>query len=272
MGDVKWIRLATQIFDNRKIKQIEKMPDGDSIIVIWFKLLCLAGNVNNCGMISFTSELPYTEDMLATEFNIPQQKLQTLKLALITFQNFGMIEIIDNVFYISSWEKYQNVEGLEKIREQTKNRVAKHRENQKSLVCNVTSNANVTQCNAIELELEEDKEIDINIKKEIKHKFGEFDHVRLKESESNKLIAELGQEIFDKCIKKLDEYIQETGKKYKDHNLTIRRWVIEAVKSPNKPSSVKAVPKPNKFNNAPEREYTPVDMELLEKRLLNKEL
>lgn len=39
MADVKWIKIATDIFDNRKIKQIEAMPKGEAIIVIWIKLI-----------------------------------------------------------------------------------------------------------------------------------------------------------------------------------------------------------------------------------------
>ena len=111
--------------------------------------------------------------------------------------------------------------------------------------------------------------IDID-KKEIKHKFGEFDHVRLKESESNKLIAELGQETFDKCIKKLDEYIQETGKKYKDHNLTIRRWVIDAVKQPEKAQSKLQPKSTNKFNNFPQRSYTAEEYAAVERAAMNR--
>lgn len=125
MPEVRWIKIVTDIFDNRKIRQIEKMPEGDAIIVIWLKLLCLAGKVNDEGFICLTEEVPYTEDMLATEFNKP---IQIVKLALVTFQKFGMIEVIDSVYKVSSWEKYQNVDGLEKIREQTRLRVAKHRE------------------------------------------------------------------------------------------------------------------------------------------------
>jgi predicted phage replisome organizer len=111
MADVQWIKIATQIFDNRKIKQIEKMPEGDAIIVVWFKLLCLAGTSNKNGMIFFTDEIPYTEEMLATEFGMEQQqRFNVLRLALNTFERFKMIEIIDNIFYISSWEKYQNID------------------------------------------------------------------------------------------------------------------------------------------------------------------
>ena len=121
MAEIKWIKIVTNIFDNRKIKQIETLPDGDTIIVIWFKLLCLTGQINDNGCVYLTQEVPYTEEMLSTEFNRP---LKTIQLAMRTFQAFGMIEIIDNIYHISNWENYQNVEGMEKVREQTRQRVA----------------------------------------------------------------------------------------------------------------------------------------------------
>ena len=168
MSDVKWIKIATDIFDNRKIRMIESMPDGDAIIVIWVKLLCLAGNVNDKGFIYLTQEIPYTDQMLSVQFGKP---LSTVQLALKTFKEFGMIEIVDDMLHISSWEKYQNVDGMEKIREQTRKRVADYRERKalesKSEVCNATCNATVTQCNALDIELDKEKEIDIERDKEL---------------------------------------------------------------------------------------------------------
>ena len=143
MAEVKWIKLATDIFDNKKIRQIESMPEGESIIVIWLKLLCLAGNVNENGSLYFTPEIPYTEQMLATQFNRP---LMTVQLALKTFMEFHMIDVIDDVLHVSAWEKYQNVDSLEKIKEQNRIRQSKWREKQKALPSNANSNddSNVT--------------------------------------------------------------------------------------------------------------------------------
>jgi chromosomal replication initiator protein len=47
--------------------------------------------------------------MLATVFNRP---LTTIQLALRTFEEFGMIEIVNDVIHVSNWEKYQNVDVL----------------------------------------------------------------------------------------------------------------------------------------------------------------
>lgn len=151
MAEVKWIKLYTDVFDNRKIKQIEYMPESDALINIWFRLLCLCGKVNDNGLIYLTPEVPYTEEMLAKEFN---KDITVIRLALSVFEKFGMLEIIDDIYCISNWEKYQNIEGMEKIKEQTRLRVANYRE-RKRLECNVT--LPVTLRNATDIDIEEDK-------------------------------------------------------------------------------------------------------------------
>lgn len=157
-SEVKWIKLHTDIFDNRKIRQLEKLPDGDSLIVIWLKLLVLAGNVNDSGTIYLTKDIPYTDQLLSIQFSRP---LATVQFALDMFQKLGMIEIVDNLIYVSNWEKYQNTDELERIREQTKARVARYREKQKLLSgSNVTVTLPVTQCNGTDKEVEVDKEVD----------------------------------------------------------------------------------------------------------------
>lgn len=160
MADVKWIKITTNIFDDEKIKIIDTMPARDEILVIWFKLLALAGKTNQSGMLFMSNRIAYTPDMLATVFN---RELNVVRSALSTFERFGMIDIEDNqVISIANWEKHQNIDGLEKIRLQNKTRKQLERERKKVLQieskscdCHVT----VTQSHAIEeeVELEEEK-------------------------------------------------------------------------------------------------------------------
>lgn len=112
----------TDIFDNRKIRQIECLPEGNGIIVIWFKILCLAGNINDNGLVYFTKDIPYTDQMLASQFNV---SIALIRLALETFKRFEMVEIVDDVLQVSNWEKYQNVDRLNELREY--NRIAKQK-------------------------------------------------------------------------------------------------------------------------------------------------
>ena len=133
------------------------MPEGDSIIVIWLKLLCLSGTVNDGGLIYLTRDVPYTDEMLSTQFDRP---LQTIRLALKTFEHFGMIEVVENFLALPSWEKYQNVDGLDKIREQNRIRKQRQREAQTLLPCHVT----VTGSHATDKDKDIEEERDIGAK------------------------------------------------------------------------------------------------------------
>lgn len=172
MKDIKWIKLDTNLFDNRKIKQIEAMPDGDALVVIWLKLLILAGIVNDGGCVYFTKDLPFTDQLLATQFNRP---LATVQLALATFQRFGMIEIIDDMILVSNWEKYQNIEGMERIREQ--NRIRKQRQRERERLLLSDGHVTVTQDHATDIDKEEDKDNKKESKKESKNARNSYDSV-----------------------------------------------------------------------------------------------
>ena len=160
MADVKWIKIVTDIFDDEKMLLIDSLPEKDGIIVIWFKLLCLAGKQNNGGVLMFNDRIAYTDEMLATIFRRP---INTVKFALNVFQEYGMIEIINGAITIPKWEKHQRLESMEVVREQTRNRVRKYREKQKQIASNAgskVSDVTVTLRNADRLDIDIDKDID----------------------------------------------------------------------------------------------------------------
>ncbi|MDU4026571.1 MAG: phage replisome organizer N-terminal domain-containing protein [Anaerococcus sp.] len=139
MAGISWIKLSVNIFDDEKIKLIKSMPEGDAIILIWIQLLCLAGKTNDNGAVYIGQHMNYTDEMISTICNQP---LNTVRLALKTFEQFEMINLDeDGLISIANWEKHQNIEGMEKVRAQTRKRVAKYRAKQKELE---SSNANVT--------------------------------------------------------------------------------------------------------------------------------
>lgn len=155
MADVKWVKLTTDMFDNRKVKYLRKLPDGNNIVLIWVMLLTMAGRCNSGGMIFLTENVPYTPKMLADELDFEEN---TVILALQALENLDMIVTDNGFFTIAGWEEYQNVEGMEKIREQTRKRVAKCREKKLLSQGSVTSNVTVTLGNETEEEIEEDKD------------------------------------------------------------------------------------------------------------------
>ena len=177
MSSVKWIKIVTDIFDDEKILLIESLPGSDSIIVIWFKLLCLAGKNNNSGVFLLNDRIPYTEEMLATIF---RKEVNTVRFALKTFSDFGMIELINNVITIPNWNKHQTLDAYEKKKERDRIYQKEKRAKQKLLIesskkSSDKSNDNSSDTSSDVVALEEDKEkeeereedIDINIYSEI---------------------------------------------------------------------------------------------------------
>ena len=152
MADIKWIKITTDMFDNRKIRHLRRLPDGNNIVLIWVMLLTMAGRCNSGGMIFLTENIPYTPKMLADELDFEEN---TVQLALKALEQLNMIVTNQGFFSIAGWDEYQNIEGMEKIREQNRLRQKKWYDKQKELP-NVSPNVSITQPNATDIE--EDKE------------------------------------------------------------------------------------------------------------------
>ena len=154
--EIKWIKIVTNIFDDEKILLIESMPEGDAIIVIWFKLLCLAGKQNNQGIFMLNDKIPYTDEMLATIF---RKNVKTVRLALETFKSFGMVEVIEGAITIPNWSKHQSIEQLENKKEYMREYMREYRNSKKVLTdCKPLRKTNVSS-------LEKEIEIEYNTHK-----------------------------------------------------------------------------------------------------------
>lgn len=166
MAEIKWIKINVDMFDDEKIKIIQSMPDGDALLVIWIKLITLAGKTNDNGYIYIAENIPYTEEMLAVIMN---KSPLTIRLAIETFTNLQMIDTDTKGIYLVNFEKHQSLDRMAQIKEQNRIRQARFKEKKKlASGGNVSGNAKVTQGNAIDIE--EDEELDIEEDKELKKK------------------------------------------------------------------------------------------------------
>ena len=118
--NVQWIKLIVGMFDGESFKRIKRAKIGgesfrDKLEAVWFELMDLAGKCNHDGAFINSREIPYTSlDDIATMID---RETDELKLCMQFYINEGMVEIINDVFMLSNWQKYQNTDGLEKIRE-----------------------------------------------------------------------------------------------------------------------------------------------------------
>ncbi len=141
--------------NDTKIKLIRKMPDGDSIFILWVGLLCLAMKSGKPGIVEIGDGIPFTAETLSTEFDI---KLNTVKLGLKIFQEFKMIELWPNgEQYIVNFEKHQELSKIIRSKELSRKSSQKFRDKQKLL-----SDSHVTKSDKTDKEedKEEDKEKD----------------------------------------------------------------------------------------------------------------
>lgn len=210
------------MFDNRKIKHLRRLPDGNNIVLIWVMLLTMAGRCNAGGMIFLTENIPYTPKMLADELDFEEN---TVRLALDALERLGMVVTSNGCFTIASWSEHQNIEGMDKIREQ--NRIRKQRQRAKAALpesCHVTSRDSHATDIDIDKELDKEKEElpKGNSKKHTKHKYGEYNNVLLTDDELDKLKNEYSD--WEDRIERLSSYVASTGKSYKSHYATIRNW------------------------------------------------
>ena len=158
MTDVKWIKIVTDIFDDEKIILIEAMPEADAIIVIWFKVLCMAGKQNNGGVLMLNNRMPYTDEMLSTIF---RRSLPVVRLALSTFERLGMIEIVSGAVTIPNWGKHQNLEGIQARRNYMAGYMRDYREKQKQ-IASPTDSKHLHKPNVSDAEGEREEEVDKN--------------------------------------------------------------------------------------------------------------
>ena len=166
MATVKWVKLTTDMFDNRKIKHLRRLPEGNSIVLIWVMLLTMAGRCNAGGMIFLTENIPYTPKMLADELDFEEN---TVQLALNALEQLNMIVTNNGFFAIAGWEEYQNTDRLSEIREY--NRLAKQKSREKQKLLQDVNDKSMTsqRCHETEEEKEEELELDSDIRdKEVK--------------------------------------------------------------------------------------------------------
>lgn len=274
MAEISWIKLSTGLPDNKKIKRIRKLPEGDKVILFWVFLLARAGESNQSGGIFLTDTMPYQEEDLAADFDF---NIEFVQFALITLEKYSMITRYQDILFIKNWEEYQSIEGLEKVKEQNRIRQARYKEKQRQLTlgnvttnvtANVSGNAEVTESNATDIDIDKELELDKEIDKKkdgapsktkakpTRHKYGEYKNVLLSDQELEKLKSEFPSD-WQKRIENVSEYCAASGKTYKNYLAVIRKWA----KKDNTNQNDRLVQRKQTFNNKRTRSESYVAMQ-----------
>lgn len=215
MNEVKWIKLEVGMFDGMSFKKIKRAKIGgesfrDKLTAVWFELMDFAGKCNNDGALSRNKEMPcendeipYTElEDIATMIDRDEEEL---KLCMSFFIKEGMVSIIDDVYSLSNWSKYQNEEGLNKIKEQNRLRKQKQRKREKELL--------PAECHAEQRDMSRDVSRDVTLQNKNIERDIEIDKEK------------------DNIYKYIVGYLNEkTGKAFKDVNQKTRSHINARLK------------------------------------------
>ena len=273
-----WIAVYRSILDNEFLWGDKPFARGQS----WVDLLLLANHkakkilfdgkvvlVDRGSMITSMNKLALRWgwsrkkvtgflNMLMSEKMITY-KVVDRKYTVVTILNYSRVQggneegqKKNNVIHSENTDKQRVAEVIHKEEEPLKN----HRRTTEEPLKNINNNVNNINN-------------DNNTRSGVRA-LGEHQHVTLKDFEMKSLLNELGEDKFIRVIRRLDDYIERTGKSYnKPHFLVIKDWVVKAVEEDEKREQAKAKPKTtNKFNDFSQRTYTREEIDDLELRLL----
>ena len=217
-----YLKLKESYFDDDAIVLLESMPDGILYSNILLKLYLKS--LKNGGKLQLDENIPYTAQMIAT---LTRQQVGTVERALGIFQQLGLVEQLHGgLLYMTDIELMIGQSSTEAERKRAA-RLAN-----KALPPPRTNSGHLSDNRPPEIEIK--KEIDIEIEKERELKpgraapaaYGRYKNVILTDTELSELKAELPDK-WEYYIDRLSGYIASTGRKYKNHAATIRRWAAD---------------------------------------------
>lgn len=253
MSDKKyyWIKLKEDFFEEDVISWIEEQEKGVYYSNFYLKL-CLKAMNSEGRLIRKVGEMliPYDVKTLSKITGVDQD---TVIVAMELLKRTGLIEILENgEIYLTQLKNMIGSESKWAEKKRLQRAKGQSEDNVPLLSGQCPTEKEKEKDKDKDKEKDKDKDKD---KKKIKHKYGNYNHVLLTDNEKEKLLNELDEYKFNLVIEKLDEYIEETGKKYKNHYLTIKRWVIEAVeKDLVKNISTKSISQTKKFIPATQKQ------------------
>lgn len=114
---LSWVKFHLDFFDDPHVKVIETMPEANAMIAIWFKLVALVGRQNTGGRFVLRTGRDGADVILNDEIlaGIVGESLTTVRLALRTYEQLGMIEMADGAYAISGWDSFVDEDRLRRL-------------------------------------------------------------------------------------------------------------------------------------------------------------
>ena len=243
-----WLRLKKDFFKRHDIQILESKPNGKEYVLFYLKLLC--ESIDHKGMLRFSDDLPYSDEMLAT---ITNTDTATACDALCELNKLGLIEMLDDgTFYL---KQVESMTGCETEWAEKKRQYREKLKTEKGQ----TEDKPRTKKGHVRQEIEIEKEIDIDIKESREKKRKRFvpptlDEVKAYCKERNNDVD--AQKFFD---------YYEQGQWKDSKGNPVKNWKQKLITWENKQPKTEK-PKSNTMHFSNER--TNIDYEALKKRII----
>jgi predicted phage replisome organizer len=268
-----WLKLKDDFFNQREIKKLRKIAGGDTFVIIYLKMQLLSikkdGKIEfECTEETMLDQLELELDEDKNNISITISYLMSNNLLELVDNDYLLPKVCESIGRESdSAERVRrhrerkalqcnekelqcnrcNVTSNTEIEIEIDKEIDKDIEIEKREIQMFTTGDNgiyrstcgMPEVDHMVYQVETQNSIDKNsvVKNNIKdtrHKYGEYKHILLTDTQYNKLIYDFGEAKLTRLIKELDEGIQLKGYKYKDFNLAIRKW--EKNSKDNEPS------------------------------------
>ncbi len=228
MAKIEWIKLSVDLFTDEKISRLEAMKNGDKIVLIWIRLLLLAGKQNNGGVFK-----KFTKGMFASLLSQPKPLINK---AFEAFEENEMISVDGDDYSICNWTKHQSEDRMSQIRQKDRERKKKKKSTEIS-----TENSTEIPRNSLFKNKESKNKENTLLTESTKEsaptlkKYGRYENVFFTDEEYAALQTEFPD--YEARVERLSAYMASTGKSYDNHLATIRIWAGEDTQNTKKNTS-----------------------------------
>ena len=219
-----YLKLKENFYNSETMVILESMQDGLLYSNLLLKMYLMS--LKSSGVLLLNDYLPHTVQTIAT---FTRHQVGTVERALKIFQEFGLVEILtDGAYYMSDIQLLigqSSSEGERKKKERMRLKRQNLLPSGETDIC--PSNGRVDKCPPI-LEYRDkeirDKSIENRECDNDAHAYGKYGNVFLTEREMSELQNEFSDSVLQDYVERLSEYMESTGREYKSHAATIRRW------------------------------------------------
>lgn len=219
-----YLKLKENFFTTEKMVILESAQDGLLYSNLLLKMYLMS--LKHSGILMLGDGLPHTPQTIAT---FTRHQIGTVERALKLFTEFGFVEVLtDGAYYMADIQLLigqSSTEGERKKKERMRLKRQNLLPSGQADICPPYSREDICPPEIRDKRLDiRDKSIENRESDNDARAYGKYGNVFLSDREMSELQEEFSDSVLQDYVERLSEYMESTGREYKSHAATIRRW------------------------------------------------